>query len=292
MRTRPLLSLGAALALFVSITASAQADDGDVPVCTWQADVAPVFVPGNTTVNDVGYTMRTSTVFGEVVGWTAWEVAVLPGYHFGWVHAFDKGVPLHSSVNKAYARSSYYGVYKTADCCHPQRTAGSMMSCSFRVRAAQLNAPGQASAAGVTHIHAVNSGLSCVATAAATTRSERDGVPLSVQVPLPTGGSAKVSFNLDFDSEEESVDEASNVVVGPARAAPDEEYGIVTDLDLVATADGAPWDHAESTADLRHHTIYIRTVVECGHCLEKWEVPLLVDAAFHGVKERPSPYAQ
>jgi len=285
------LALLVPLALAPALAAPASAQEqhpGHDPGarCTWQADTAPQFVPGSTAVRDTGSTIRTSAVFESVVGRTAWTVVVLPGYHFGWVYAWDEGVPLSSSCNRAYARSSQYGVFKITDCCLPQRTAKPTMSCTFRVRATQLNAPGAASARGVTHIHAVNSGLSCVASAAATTRSEDAGQPVSVQVPMPGGATVRILFNLDFDSEEQSVDSASNLVIGPARAVPDEEYAIVTDLDLEATADGAPWDTAESTADLMEHTLWIRTVVECRHCANKVQFQTVVDDQFWGVEEK------
>ena len=291
MQLRTLLAPLAALLFLLSTALPARAQSihtGHDPArkCTWQADILPRFVPGNSSVNVTGSTVRTSILFKSVVGRTKWEVVVFPGYHFGWVYAWDEGVPLESTCNQAYARSSMYSVLKSTDCCQPQRTAKPSMSCSFRVRAVQLNAPGMASAQGVTHIHAANTGLSCVATGAATTRSDDAGMPIGVQIPLPGGGNAKISFNLDFDSEECSTDSASNVMLGAAKAAPDEEYGIVTDLDLEATADGAPWDTAESAADLMQHTLWIRTELECKHCTQKFLHQRTVDSNSYGVTEK------
>ena len=295
MNLRTLLAPLAALVLLAAaVPARAQpAHSGHDPMrkCTWQADSAPAFVPTGAPIYDTGSTTRTSEIFGTVVGRTTWRIVVLPGYHFGFVYAWDEGVPLSSQCEKAYSRSSLYGVYKVTDCCLPERSVKPLMACSFRVRAVQLNDPGAASASGMTHIHATNTGLSCVATAATTTRSDDAGTPVAVQVPLPNGMVARINFNFDFDGEEASTDAASNLVVGAAKASPDEEYSIVADLDLEASADGAPWDTGEAAADLTEHTLYIRTDVECHHCSEKRRFELLLDDTVCGVQEK-SPAGQ
>ncbi len=175
----PLFLLAALAATFVNPSrASAAPDDhfGHDPLakCAWQADILPVFPPGETAVFDTGLVTR-RTLLGAVAGVEDWGVVVLPGYHVGFVHAMDQAAPNSSHVNKSYARRSVYGVYRTVDCCQPARRANARMSCGFGVGAGVVNPPGSASAQGVTHILAANTQLSLTTAAAVTTESSEGG---------------------------------------------------------------------------------------------------------------------
>lgn len=256
--------------------------------CTWQADRTPSFVMGQTPVYDSGTRYRHSIVFGSLVGKEIWDVVVLPGYHFGWVHAWDKGVPLESSVTKAYARCSLYNVLWATKCCQPQRFVKPTIGIAFRVRAMKLNDPGVARAQGVTQVLACNTGVSCVGAGAATTSEDQAGAEVQVHLPLPSGAKVVIPLNLDFDSEEESIDAVSVYQKVPAKAAVDEEYVISTDLDLLASADGAPWDTGAAAAELTSHDIEIKTDLECTHCTNKEMYQLRVNATNVGSDEGDS----
>ncbi len=285
MQLRPLLAPLAAIALAIAFATPARAQSqpnhpshNPALKCTWQASHVQTFTPGSSQVRDQGSTIRTSIVFGTVVGKTEWKIIVLPGYQFGWVYAWDEGVPLESNCSKAYTRTSKYGVIKSRQCCLPQRVVKPWMSGGFQVRARQFNAPGEASAAGAIMVHASNTNVTFSASAAVTTRSDDEGMPVTFQFPLPLGGTLTIETNLDFDGASESTKSVGLTTAGPATATPDEEYVITTSLDLEASADGAPWDTAESSADLTNNLVVIRTAVECKHCLQKVAYQISVNA--------------
>jgi hypothetical protein len=284
----PLFVLAALVASFISPQkAHATLDHpGHNPVlkCVWQADVLPVFPPGESPVITMGSVRRTSAVFSELVGIERWSVVVMPGFHVGYVYAMDRGAPQSSHVVQSYARRSVYGVYRSVDCCLPGKRAKATMTCGFRVRAAVLDAPASAGAQGVTVIVAANTQATLTAAAAATTESSGGGATLELEVPGPLGLKVKVKFNLDFDSADESVDEVSTMIAGRSRPAPDEEYHIMTDLNLNASADGHPFNEGVAEASLSNHRISLETKLTCGHCSAAASDFITIDGSTYGAK--------
>jgi len=249
--------------------------------CSWQADILPVFPPEETAVNSIGWTAR-YTLLGNIAGVVDWSVQVMPGYHVGYVHAMDQAAPGKSIINKAFARRSVYGVYRSVDCCWPARRAKALMSCGFRVGAGVPNPPGQASAQGVTTIFAVNTVVTLVTASSVTTDAEEGGTEISLELPGPKGAKAKVKFTIKFGSADESIDEVSTTTAGISKPAPDEEYHITTDLDLKASADGYAFNTGESEAYLNSHRISITTKVSCGHCSASLNKSVVVNGASYG----------
>ncbi len=252
--------------------------------CSWQADVLPAFPPGEKAVNATGRT-QTQTLLGAVAAVAAWSVQVLPGYHTGFVYAMDQASPGSSLVTKSYARHSIYGVYRATDCCWPARRAAVKMTCGFSVGALVPNPPGSASAQGVTNIVAANTQVALAVAAAVTTDSSDGGANVALELPGPKGAKVKVNFTIDFDSESGSTDQTSKTAIGPSKPAPDEEYYITTDLDLVAQADGYPFNTGESNAYLREHRVTLDTKVTCGHCSASVSDYVLINGSSYGVTE-------
>jgi len=230
-KSLPLFLLAVLTALFITPgRAFADLDHpGHNPAtkCTWQADILPSFAPGETGVFSSGNVTRL-TLLGCVAGTEVWRVVVLPGFHVGFVEAMDQAAPHSSSVSQAYARRSLYNVLRSGDCCRPGRRAKATMSCGFGVSAAVPNSPGSASAQGMTTILATNTLSLLTAAAAVTTDSAGGGADVELEVSGPANTRVKVKFKVDFDSEDESVDETSQTVSSGSTVAVDEEYVITS----------------------------------------------------------------
>ena len=286
MNFRLAAALAALGALAGAFATPAQAHNHDATKkCGWTDYVVPRFVTGQTAFISSGQTLRRSVIFGEVIGIEAHSVVVLPGYQFGFAYAMDRGVPGNSTVAVACARSSVYWVTQSQTCCAPATTVTPKITGWLRVRARVLNAPGEAFAAGSLIVQGENTGVKLVVAAAVSTDPNDGGTTIGVEVPGPGDTKFKTSFTVDFDDDDESVDEATAQVSNGTFSFPDEEYWIDTDLDLKAKADGAPWDEGAAAADLTRHGLLIETVVGCTHCGESASFSKLVNAASTGTQE-------